>query len=216
MQNSLKQLIKDSNLIFLDFDGVIKDSLAVKAFAFESLFSEFGSKVVDLIKTHHAENSGISRFEKIPLYLSWAGKSTSKENIDKYCKNFASLVKQSVIDSSWVPGVLEFLESNYKDKKLIIVTATPVDEIHEILKKTEILHFFLEIYGSPTSKADALSSSLNKFSNDANKAIMIGDSYCDYEAAKKNNIFFALRCTDFNYALQSKCMCYMFNDFNDE
>ena len=72
------EVLKDKN-IFIDFDGVIKESLDIKADAFESLFSKFGNDISQKIRKHHDKNSGISRFEKIPLYLEWAGMDASKE-----------------------------------------------------------------------------------------------------------------------------------------
>ena len=216
MQKTFRQLIDNSNTIFLDFDGVIKDSVSIKASAFEALFSESGFNTSNLIKTHHLENGGMSRYEKIPLYLAWSGLAPSEENISKYCHLFSSIVKKAVISSPWVPGVIDFLESAYKIKKLILLTATPKDEIDEILKKIKINHFFKEVYGSPSSKIESMSLFLKKFSIDSNEAIMIGDSYKDYEAAKLNNVSFILRCTDFNLALQSQYSFLMFNNFNDE
>jgi HAD superfamily hydrolase (TIGR01549 family) len=216
MKNSLKQILNDSSTIFFDFDGVIKDSVDIKTSAFKELFSIYDQNIVDLIEDHHQENGGLSRFDKIPLYLSWAGESVIKENIDKYCQKFSMLVMQSVIDSPWVPGVRQFIKSNYDKKNFIIVTATPKDEIDEILKKLDISDFFIAVYGSPVSKDDALISALIDFNIDQSKAIMIGDSYIDYAAAKKNNLFFALRRTNLNHTLQSNLLCFMFNDFNDE
>jgi len=216
MKNSLKQLLNDSSTIFFDFDGVIKDSVDIKTSAFKELFSTYDQNIVDLIESHHIENGGLSRFDKIPLYLSWAGESVIKENIDKYCQKFSMLVMQSVIDSPWVPGVRQFLKSNYDKKNFIIVTATPKDEIDEILKKLGMSDFFIAVYGSPIPKNDALNSALRDFKIDQSKALMIGDSYSDFEAAKKNNILFALRQTNLNHALQSNYLCFMFNDFNDE
>ena len=49
-----------------------------------------------------------------------------------------------------------------------------------------------------------------------NKAILIGDSNSDYEAAIDNGIFFLLRCTDLNKDLQKKCKDNTFEDFINE
>ena len=59
--------------LFWDFDGVIKDSVDVKTCAFVSLFKNFGSEVLNQVVEHHEANGGVSRFEKMPLYLDWAG-----------------------------------------------------------------------------------------------------------------------------------------------
>ena len=46
-------LLKGATLIFWDFDGVIKDSVEVKAEAFSRLFQPFGSGVVERIREHN-------------------------------------------------------------------------------------------------------------------------------------------------------------------
>jgi len=216
MQGKFKQLVADSNAIFIDFDGVIKDSVELKATAFQTLFSESSLKISDLIENHHLENGGMSRFEKIPLYLSWSGINPSDENIIQYCIQFSNIVKKAVINSPWVPGIINFLESMSKTKRIFLLTATPKEEIDAIIKELRIEHFFIKVYGSPTSKIESMRFVLKKFSINPNEAIMIGDSYKDYEAAKLNNVTFALRRTNLNNKLQSQYSCLMFNDFNDE
>ena len=216
MQRSLNQLLNEAGIVFLDFDGVIKDSVRVKSLAFKELFSEYERDVVEAIGIHHEENAGLSRFEKIPLYLSWADVPVTNENVKKYCDKFSLLVKQSVIDSAWVPGVLNYLEANYKKKKFLLITTTPKSEIDEILKELQISHFFIEVFGAPTSKLDAIKIALEGLEKHSKNAIMIGDSYSDYEAATNNNILFALRQTEFNLSLQKESMCLMFKDFNNE
>ena len=79
--------------IFWDFDGVIKESVEVKSDAFEQLFKSFGSKVAKKIRSHHEKNGGISRFDKLPIYLSWAGQDYSQTMVDMYSEKFSKLVK---------------------------------------------------------------------------------------------------------------------------
>jgi len=216
MQRPLNQLLSKASIVFWDFDGVIKESIEVKSLAFQKLFLEFERDTIDAIGEHHANNTGLSRFEKIPLYLSWVGESVNNENVKKYCERFSLLVKQAVIDSAWVPGVLNYLRANYRKKKFLLITATPKREIDEILEELQISHFFIEVYGAPTSKLDAIRIALEGLEKHSKNAIMIGDSYSDYEAATNNNILFALRQTEFNLSLQKESMCLMFKDFNDE
>jgi phosphoglycolate phosphatase-like HAD superfamily hydrolase len=216
MQRSLDQLINSVNTVFFDFDGVIKDSVEVKSLAFEKLFLSYGIDVAMKVRLHHERNGGISRFEKIPLYLSWAKESVTSENIQNFCNQFSSMVKQSVIDAHWVPGVLEFIKNNHKTSRFILVTATPKNEIDEILEELNITQFFDEVYGSPTSKNNAIASVLKSLKIDPKDAIMIGDSSSDYDAAMSNGILFILRRTELNYHLQKKCGTNIIEDFNDE
>ena len=66
----LNKFIKKYNLIIFDFDGVIKNSLEVKSKAFERLFESYGKLITKKIKAHHKKNEGLSRYKKIPIYLS--------------------------------------------------------------------------------------------------------------------------------------------------
>jgi phosphoglycolate phosphatase-like HAD superfamily hydrolase len=182
---------------------VIKESVEVKSIAFEQLFLPYGLEVARRVRSHHEQNSGVSRFDKLPLYLSWANEPVSEENIEYFCTQFSAMVKQAVISSPWVPGVLEWLQENHKKQKYVLVTATPQNEIEAILEELGIIHFFDEIYGAPTAKTEAIASVLKNIIASPNKILMIGDSLADYEAAMSNNIPFLLRCTPLNISLQN-------------
>ena len=151
MKNKLHVHVDQSKIVFWDFDGVIKDSVEVKSTAFEKLFLDYGSLVSDKVREHHENNGGVSRFEKIPLYLSWTPEIISSKLIQEFCDRFSVMVKQSVVDSPWVDGFLEFFEY-HREKKHVLVTATPVEEIEEILSLLGIRHFFYRIYGAPRTK----------------------------------------------------------------
>ena len=56
--------------LLFDFDGVIKESNLIKGEVFKKIFKDFGPEVTSKIFNHHISNGGISRYEKIPLYLS--------------------------------------------------------------------------------------------------------------------------------------------------
>ena len=216
MQKSLIKLVNRAEAVFWDFDGVIKESVEIKSKAFEELFSTYGSNITDKIRIHHERNGGISRFEKIPLYLSWSKGLATNEMVQDFCDRFSLLVKQSVIDSPWVPGFLVFMAHNCKRQKHILVTATPVDEIEEILEGLNIKHFFYKIYGSPATKKNAINLELKNLKINPENAIMFGDSSSDYEAARDNGILFLLRCTGLNKDLQRICKDNVFKDFTNE
>jgi HAD superfamily hydrolase (TIGR01549 family) len=216
MQKYLEKLVDQAEVIFWDFDGVIKDSVEVKSIAFEKLFSDYDQNLADRVREHHERNGGVSRFEKIPLYLSWSNEVITSKKVQEFCNRFSLLVKQSVIDSPWVHGFLEFIERHHKEKKHILVTATPIEEIEEILQELNIKHFFYKIYGAPNTKNDAINETLRSLKIGSEHAIMLGDSESDYKAAKDNNVLFFLRSTELNKNLQSACKDWIFKDFINE
>ncbi len=197
-------LLRAGQIIFWDFDGVIKDSVTVKSTGYEKLFSPYGATVVEKVRRHHGQHGGVSRYEKIPLYLSWAGESSSPNLVQDFCNQFSNLVQQAVIDSPWVPGVREYLHENHSQQHFILITATPQEEIERILNALKIAHYFREIHGAPTAKATVVREVLDRLDCSPEQALVVGDSETDLGAAEKNNVPFLLRCTFFNQELQER------------
>jgi phosphoglycolate phosphatase-like HAD superfamily hydrolase len=196
MINNLKKII------FWDFDGVIKESLDIKSKAFELLFRNYEANLIEKILHHHESNGGVSRFEKISLYLRWANASYDEVEVLKYAKKFSELVIEGVINSPWVFGAQEYLQKNHKNIYFVLVTATPQDEIELIINRIGMSGCFREIYGYPHKKHDALANVLKKLNINSCDSLMIGDSEVDFLAAKKNCVPFILRKTPFNRDLQ--------------
>jgi len=207
------KLFQNIDVIFLDFDGVIKDSVEVKSDAFEKLFVSFGSNFAKRVRKHHEINGGMSRFEKLDIYLNWSGQTITQELLDDHLAKFSKLVKQKVIDSDWVPGIIEYFSKLYEKPTLYLVTATPQPEIEEILLKLKIRHFFREVVGAPIKKKDAIKKLLKKFFIKPDNSLMVGDSFSDYNAAKQNNVPFVLRRTNLNKDLQNRLDCRMIDNF---
>jgi len=204
--------LNELDSIFWDFDGVIKESLEVKTEAFVELFKPFGSNIAQKVKNHH-ESNGASRYDKFPIYLELAGQAVSKSLIDDYSNKFSNIVKQQVIDSSWVPGVLEFISKNYHQRLFFILTNTPQLEIEEILLALNIKHFFKDVIGAPLNKTDGMKYLIEKYSLNNNKSLMIGDAISDYNASSTNGVNFVLRKTEFNKILQKELNCEMIDNF---
>ena len=203
--NQINELIKGYKIVFWDFDGVIKDSVEEKTKAFMSLFLPFGQKVVDKVKEHHIKNSGVSRFDKFPIYLKWAGLEVSDELVNMYSNQLSCMVIDRVLQSPWVGGVKEYLVENYNDQCFVLISATPEDEIRFILRELSIDYCFCGIYGSPTTKDEIISRYLDNFNYFKSDALMIGDGLADFNASKSNDISFLLRITEINRDLQ---ICY--------
>ena len=203
------------DLIFWDFDGVIKESVSVKTDAYEELFKSYGSDVCKQVKNHHLANGGMSRFNKIPLYLKWVGLEQNDLEVQNYCDKFGRIVKDKVITSAWVPGVQDFLHSNKEKYIFIIVSATPQDEIEEICKALNFDCVFLKIYGSPASKAESIKISMLHFGVDASSCVMIGDAQADIDAAQDNNIDFIFRRHQDNLQLNIDTNIQTIENFNE-
>ncbi len=201
--------------LFWDFDGVIKDSVAVKAQAFEQLFAPFGAEVAERVRRHHERNGGMSRYEKLPLYLRWAGRQDSSAEVTRYCELFSAAVRQAVIDSPWVPGAREYLQRNHARQGCVLLSATPQAEMQSILAALDILSWFREVHGAPTSKIEAIGSVLARWRCAPADALVIGDSDSDYAAARATGVEFLLRRTTLNQHLQREHAGLQCEDFTN-
>lgn len=210
MESDLEQnvnagnLIRSKPLVFWDFDGVIKDSVIAKSVAFERLFLPYGRSLADRVRQHHEAHGGVSRFEKIPIYLRWAGEPGTIEQIKEFCDRFAKHVRQSVIDAAWVPGVREYLHVHYARQYFVLLTATPHEEMLQILDVLRIAHCFREVYGAPKTKTSAIGDvlQLGRYTHD--QALVVGDSESDFDAAAENQVDFLLRRTPLTHDLQRR------------
>jgi len=201
---SPRQIISSANLVFWDFDGVIKESVDVKTRAFEALFLPHGLEIAAKVRLHHEANGGISRFEKMPLYLSWAGIEPTESTVKVWCNRFSDMVLQAVVESPWVSGVPDYLETHYQQQHFVLVTATPQTEIDVILHRLGITYWFRQVFGAPTRKAEAICRVLEQQQVFPHQALMIGDTESDWNAAQSHGVPFMLRLTKINCALQDR------------
>lgn len=211
-----KKLVKDCHLVFWDFDGVIKDSVTVKADGFEQLFLPYGRDVAERVRKHHEANGGVSRYEKIPIYLEWVGETVTPNRVQAFCDRFSELVCQAVIDAAWVPGVHKYLRAHHASQPFVLVTATPQEEILQILHVLGIADYFREVHGTPTSKTTAIQDVLRRWRCPPSQVLVVGDSDTDLKAAEANGVAFLLRRTAFNQFLQERYSGPVFDDLNHE
>jgi phosphoglycolate phosphatase-like HAD superfamily hydrolase len=200
-------------LIFWDFDGVIKESVSIKTDAFVELFQPYGNNVCNKVRRHHIENGGMSRFNKVPLYLKWSNIDPTSARVDEICAKFSKIVKNKVINSAWVPGVERFLRSNKGRCVFIMVSATPQDELKDICRSLKLDEFFSKFYGSPTTKSSSIKMSMYDYGVSPEACLMIGDAQADIDAAKENNISFVLRRHQYNQNLNIEPNIQVISDF---
>jgi phosphoglycolate phosphatase-like HAD superfamily hydrolase len=181
--------LSDFDVLVLDFDGVIKDSVGVKGQAYAALVAADDKELAIRIERHHSANGGISRFVKIPLYLSWAGVEPEPEVIAEFQKNFSRLVEDLVVRSRWIFGAKEFLIANPFQQSFLLLSATPEEELIRIVRRLEIFDVFTEIHGAPKVKSDMLTQFKSRR---AGKMLFVGDSRSDLDAATNTGVKFAL------------------------
>jgi phosphoglycolate phosphatase-like HAD superfamily hydrolase len=191
------------NWIF-DFDGVLAESVQVKTDAFYELYKPFGKEIAEKVVKHHTANGGMSRFEKFPYYHKhFLNIKLSENDVNQLSTEFSNLVVRGVIASEEVRGANWFLEKNGLKQKWI-VSATPTNEINEIVETRKLSKYFINIYGSPEKKPPIVGKIIREHKLNKADTVFLGDALSDYEAATENNIDFILRETPENLELFSE------------
>jgi len=180
-------------VIVFDFDGVIADSVNVKTKAFRQLFKDYPESS-NAIEKFHLENGGISRFDKFRhIYVNIIKKELTKKEFERLCADFNKLVVEDVIRAPFIAGAKDFLDSCKGKYPMYVVSATPDEEIREIVGRRGLEGYFKAVYGSPATKAEHINRILKENSYDKEKLLFIGDSINDYKASYESGVLFAAR-----------------------
>lgn len=176
--------------IILDFDGVILESVSVKTEAFRTLFS-FVPEHVEEIVQFHIENGGMSRYDKFRyIYKNIIGEELTQQKFIELSDTFSRIVFNAVVIAPFVPGAQEFLEKHHSKISFYIVSATPEDELVQIIKKRKMSHYFKKVFGAPRKKTDCITEILKHTRSPQDDVIFVGDAKNDFEAAQSAGVRF--------------------------
>jgi len=169
--------------VALDFDGVILESLDLKARAFRTLFQDYPEHLDRIVKLHE-ENGGLSRYEKFSIiYRDYLQKPLSEDEERRLDRAFSNLVVKEILVCAFVPGALEFLGQMAEQAPLFVVSGTPEAELRTIIRQRDLDRYFRRVYGSPRSKESLLHEILSVHGWRSSEVVFIGDSLADFRAA---------------------------------
>lgn len=183
--------IQTYQLLFLDFDGVILESVDIKTQAFAKIYESYGPKVVDEVTSHHTQNGGMNRIAKFRHYhKTFLGKEIEESELNRLCEIFSSFTHEAILKAPLVPGIEEFLKNLPAEIPPMVISATPHGELLDIIEKRGMTGWFCDVYGFPPVKADTIRNLLVNQRCPARKALFIGDAMNDYQAAMDTGVSF--------------------------
>lgn len=193
------KLITQASVIFLDFDGVIKDSASVKSQAYTTLFISFfqtldQSFVAAVTQKTIKDMGGASRYNLIPeIYKRLCGKVVDERLLNVLLCEYGEIAESAVLRSDYIEGAKSFLQLFSKRALLFLITNTPQSEIERILVKLKIDKYFVAVNGAPLSKSGAISALIDLHRESKKNCIFIGDMPNDKSAANKVGLNFIWR-----------------------
>jgi len=186
-------------LIVMDCDGVILESVDAKTQAFGKLVEKYGQKAKQKMVDYHLTHGGVSRFLKFEwFYHEVLGREITKQEQDELGRLFTQYCFSEVMNSSFVPGAMEFIVLYYEKISLYVASGAPHEELIEIIKGRNLMHFFKGVYGSPPTKTEILADIVREEGVLPSETLMVGDSSTDLEAATSVGTFFYGRGIEFS------------------
>ncbi len=186
--------------IILDFDGVIVESNGIKAWAFQEIFKGYPNRLTEIMAYHNAQQATI-RFEQFRYVTEdILEEEYTPGREQELSTRFSNLVLKRVIDCSFVPGALDFLEYFYPRVPLYMASINPSGDLERILQARQLKKYFKKVYAHPWKKKDAIAEILKSEGLNKNEAVFIGDITADAFAAQEAGIEFIGRRADDNFA----------------
>jgi phosphoglycolate phosphatase-like HAD superfamily hydrolase len=177
-------------VIILDFDGTIIESVGIKDRAFRELFKDYPDHL-DEIMAYHLSHNATVRFEKFRHITENILKKEYTDHIARDLSDrFSKLVFQRIVECPYVPGAEDFLEYFQDKVSLYLISISPAEEFEKILQARDLKKYFKGIYTVPWIKTDAIKDILQNERISPEEAVFIGDSFEDYLAANEIGIFF--------------------------
>lgn len=189
--------------IIFDLDGVIIESAEIKTKAFQLLFADYPDKLPQMID-YHKRNAGVSRYVKFRhFYEKILNQELSPEREKELGDKFSQIVLEEIIKSPLAAGAEDFLKSNHQRYILFVISGTPEEELHYILRQRGLDIYFRGAYGTPRTKPEIIKQILAEHRLLNKEAVFIGDAESDKNAARETGTIFIARIKGCDDALDN-------------
>jgi phosphoglycolate phosphatase-like HAD superfamily hydrolase len=181
-------LTQYQTLVF-DCDGVVLNSNKVKTEAFYQAALPYGAVAAQQLVDYHVARGGISRYKKFAWFVENIVAGQAGPGLDELLAAYAVEVRHGLLTCDIAEGLSE-LRKKTKHANWLIVSGGDQQELREVFAKRDIAGLFNGgIFGSPDSKDVILARELQS-GNISQKALFLGDSKYDYQAANAAGLDF--------------------------
>lgn len=172
--------------LVLDFDGVVLDSAGIKTAAFRALFDDRPAHA-EAIAAYLLANQGVSRWRKFDdIHSRILREPLSDADRKRLGDRFAALIRQQMQSCPEIDGTRAFVTAARREGvPAFVASATPHDELCDIVACRSLGDVFDGIYGSPRSKSDIIAALAGEHGWRTDTVLMIGDATTDRDEARR-------------------------------
>lgn len=181
-------LTQYQTLVF-DCDGVVLNSNKVKTDAFYRAALPYGEAAAKQLVEYHVARGGISRYKKFAWFVQNVVAGQAGPSLDELLAAYAAEVRHGLLTCEIAEGLSELREKT-KHANWLIVSGGDQQELREVFAERGLAELFDGgIFGSPDSKDVILEREL-AIGNISKRALFLGDSKYDYQAASTAGLDF--------------------------
>jgi phosphoglycolate phosphatase-like HAD superfamily hydrolase len=181
--------------IIFDCDGVLLDSNMLKNECFREAVSTLGfsQDVANRFAELQRRNFGVSRYRIFErLYTDILQIPVDTQKCAALIAAYAELCAKRYSQAPLTDGAVEILHAMAQRVPLFVASGSDQTELRQIFTDRALDHWFINIFGSPSPKAELLCNIRDKLHGVAPREIlMIGDAAADYESAAAAGLSFA-------------------------
>jgi phosphoglycolate phosphatase-like HAD superfamily hydrolase len=179
-----------ARLVFMDCDGVIFDTNALKCDAFRVALEGYPRDQVESLVDYHRQTGGVSRYLKFERFFREMHPVADPESAMKDAlSRFAQHCEVGYARMRPRPEALAFAELFGPDR-VYVVSGSDEAELRRVFERQEIDSRFVAIHGSPTTKKVHLRHLLEKHAVSSKEALFVGDGWGDWDCAKALDVPF--------------------------
>lgn len=178
-------------LLLLDFDGVIVDSVLAKEQVFKAMIEERLPQLAPPAMEYFWSHGGTSRVEKFRwIFANLAKAPLTEEGARELGDEFARRVRDAVIACPMIKGAREFLDAHHSTIKMFVISGTPQPELRDIVEARGLSPYFRGVFGSPRSKSVIAAEILGDDPVSKDRVRFVGDATTDRDAARAIGVGF--------------------------
>ena len=181
---------KNYSFFCFDFDGVILDTIELKAEGFAHAFGKISNANRSIIFEYQKKHGGEDRTKKFIHLSRLIGEDDpSIERLNSLSASLTEYVMEGIKRAKYIEGFSNFLGEARK-VGMPCAVAMPQLELHKILDLLEIKTYFEMAFGMPVPKPQNLLLIKDVLTTRHKPGLYFGDNLSDFEAAQKAGLDF--------------------------
>lgn len=173
-----------ADLVFMDCDGVIYDTNALKCDAYRFALDTYPSALVEALVVHHRATGGVSRYLKLERFFREMHVVAEPElQLRRALERFSEYCERGYDRMRARPEALAFAALMGGAARVHVVSGSDEAELRRVFDAADLRPCFKEIHGSPVIKKAHITRICHEAGVAPARCLFVGDGWGDWDTA---------------------------------